>query len=206
MFYCPEEESHGLALNPFKALVIPRPIAWISTVSRSGRVNLAPFSYFNALATDPPIVMFATGGRAAKDSAINARDTGEFVVNIVPEHLFAEMVSTSDEVGPQVDEAEMAGVDLRPSRVVHPPSVAASPINLECSVIEQFDLPSDENGQPNKVTIGRVIGIHIDDAVINDGQVDVRLIRPLARLGYKEYAVVDRSTTLDSWLARLNQE
>lgn len=206
MFYRPGEDPHGLAYNPFKALVVPRPIAWVSTVSVDGHVNLAPFSYFNALATDPPIVMFAAGGEArAKDSPRNARTTGEFVVNVVPETLFAEMAATGEPLDPQIDEAARAMLAMRPAQLVTAPCVADSPINLECRLLQQLELPPTAEGHPNEVTIGRVVGIHIADSLIQAGRVDVGRLRPLARLGYDEYAVVAEAVTLANWSRRIRR-
>lgn len=197
MFYRPENEPHGLPFNPFKALVVPRPIGWVSTLSPRGVLNLAPYSYFNAVSSDPPILMFASGGaETVKDSPQNAEQTGEFVINIVPESRFEAMVKTSATVAEDVDEAELAGLCMSPCNVVKVPRVASSPISFECRFLNTVELPAGRDGRRNLVTMGRVVGIHIDDGVIQDGKVDIRRVRPLARLGYDEYAVISEPTTL----------
>lgn len=203
MFYRPGIDPHGFDRNPFKALVVPRPIAWISTIDAEGHINLAPFSYFNAIATDPPMVMFSAGGEArAKDTPENIKSTGDFVVNIVPEHLFSQMTQTAEALDAQVDETEAVGIETRPSRLVKPPCVAESPVNLECRMYRCVELPRDAHGHANTAVIGEVIGIHIRDHLYPQGRLQVAEMKPMARLGYDEYAVVDRAVTLSSWLER----
>lgn len=200
MFYRPGTDSHGLTYNPFKALIVPRPIAWISTVSPEGDINVAPFSYFNAVATDPPVVMFAAGGESRdKDTPRNARATGEFVVNVVPERLFAEMSKTAEPLDPGTDEAALAMLRMAPAELVTPPRIADSPINLECRLLHQVELPCTADGHRNEAIIGEVVGVHIADDLVSNGRVDVSRLRPLARLGYDEYAVVGEAITLASW-------
>ena len=191
MFYRPGADPHGLAHNPFKALVAPRPIGWISTVDAEGRVNLAPYSFFNAVADTPPMVIVSNSGSkagetAAKDSVTNIRATGEFVCNVVPLALKDAMNISSGEYHPDIDEFEHAGLAKAPSRVVAPPRVAAAPAALECRLWRIVDLP----GAANVLVIGEVVGVHIADSVIVDGKVDVTLYQPLARLGYRDYAAV----------------
>ena len=193
MFYeC--ADGHRLPHDPFKACVVPRPIGWISTISTAGIVNLAPYSFFNALSGTPPLVMFATNEHhrqgGLKDSLRNAIDTGEFVVNVATWELREAMNRTSAGVEGTIDEMALAGLAAVPSRLVKPPRVAASPIQLECRLIQVVDLPPGPGG-PNHLAIGRVLGIHIADEVLVDGRVDVRKFRPIARLGYRDYAVVD---------------
>ena len=191
MFYEPRN-GHGLPHDPFKACVAPRPIGWISTVSPEGIPNLAPFSYFNAVLDAPPTVMFATSGPhkegPLKDSARNAMETGEFVYNMVPYALREAMNQTSASVGRAVDEFELAGLEKAPSRIVKPPRVAASPIQLECKTIQVLALPTSKPGLESRVVFGEVVGVHIHDAVLVNGQVDLRLIAPLARCGYQDYS------------------
>src|SRR6202034_2147460 len=146
MFYEPEKDNHGLPFNPFKSIVVPRPLGGTSTVSRDGMVNLAPFSQFNNLAHDPPYVMFSansfpqTGRR--KDSVKNATDTGEFVVNMATYELREAVNITSQFVPPDVDEAALAGLAMIGSRIVKPPRVAASPVHLECKFHSATALPA----------------------------------------------------------------
>ena len=195
MFYDTRKGDHGLPRNPFKSCVVPRPIGWISTLDPDGRVNLAPYSFFNGVAGEPPMVMFATNGRkpdgGRKDSVANCEATGEFVANIATWDLREAMNQTSLHVASGVDEAELAGLETLPSSLVKPPRVKASPIHMECLYHQTVDLPSDDPEGRNAIVIGRVIGIHIDDAVLTDGLVDMEKVRPIARLGYMDYTRVD---------------
>ncbi|MBV8510279.1 MAG: flavin reductase family protein [Xanthobacteraceae bacterium] len=194
MFYEPQKNDHGLRFAPFKSCVVPRPIAWISTVNASAVVNLAPFSQSNILGWDPPYVMFSAFTRfdgRRKDSVANAEETGEFIFNMATYALRDAVVLTSaiEEAG--LDEMAQAGLTPVPSRLVKPPRVAECPISLECKHYQTTILPSDTEGLFNSVVVGRVIGIHIDDSVITStGKIDVAKIRPLARLGYLDYTSV----------------
>jgi len=184
MFYEPAR-GHGLPRDPFKAILVPRPIGWISTISPGGVVNLAPFSFFNAVAEDPPIVYFSPGGRKPdrpfKDSRINAEATGEFVVNIVSYDLREPMNATSATLPAEVSEMEVVGLTPAPSVLVKPPRVAESPAHFECRYLRTVAM-----------VLGEVIGVHIRDDILRDGRVDVALLRPVARLGYSQYTVVER--------------
>lgn len=206
MFYQPDPEAPrpaGLSHNPFKALVAPRPIGWISTVDADGRPNLAPYSFFNAVADAPPIVMFASNGArpvaggGLKDTASNAAATGAFVVNVATYALRDAMNASSAPLAAGEDEFAHAGLTPAPSRVVAPPRVAESPAALECRVLKRIDLPTTDPARPNVVTFGEVVGVHIADDAIVDGRVDVGRYRPIARLGYMDYAVVDAVFGLD---------
>ncbi|MHA1523330.1 MAG: flavin reductase family protein [Alphaproteobacteria bacterium] len=190
MFIDTAKGDHGLPHNPFKALVAPRPIGWISTLSANGVANLAPYSYFNAVADSPPIVIFSSTG--IKDSADNARKTGEFVCNIATYDLRHAMNKTSAAVPADVDEFALAGLTPVPSRLVAPPRVGESPVALECKVIKIQPLADLVDGPCNShVVFGQVVGIHIDDAVLVEGLVAVEKYQPLARLGYFDYCRVD---------------
>ncbi|MEO3427209.1 flavin reductase family protein [Pelagibius sp. CAU 1746] len=211
MFYDTRTGDHGLPRNPFKACVVPRPIGWITTLNEAGRVNLAPYSFFNGVAGDPPVVMFAAGGRKAdgppdgsKDSLANAERTKEFVCNVVTWDLREQMNMTSASAPAGTSEAEIAGLELVPSELVKPPRVAASPIHLECSYLQTVDLPSDIPDSRNAVVFGQVIGIHIDDSVLTDGLVDMAKVKPIARLGYMDYCLVEEVFTIHrpDWLAK----
>ena len=191
MFYRPGLDPHGLAHNPFKALVAPRPIGWISSRDAMGRVNLAPYSFFNAIADDPPMVMYSSTGRKigldeGKDTVANIRATGEFVANIVSYALRDAMNASSGHYPAGEDEFLRAGLTPAPSVVVGPPRVAEAPASLECRVWKVIDLP----GPANVLVIGEVVGVHIADAVLAEGRVDVTRYQPLARLGYRDYAAV----------------
>lgn len=190
MFYDAVANSHGLQWDPFKALVSPRPIGWISTLGQNGVVNLAPYSFFNAVSTDPHFVMFSSGGR--KDSQRNAEETGEFVCSLATFALRGAMNRTSQHVGPEVDELELAGLTPAPSKLVAPPRVAESPVAFECKYWRTIELPGPDGGPgTHAIVLGQVVGVHIDDAAIVDGKVDVTKLKPIARLGYGDYAVID---------------
>ncbi len=195
MFYDARRNDHGLPRDPFKSLVVPRPIGWISTIDAAGIANLAPYSFFNAVADGPAIVMFGPGGRKAdrpyKDSRANAEATGEFVVNMATWDLREAMNATSASAGAGVDEFALAGLTPAASRLVRPPRVAESPVQLECVYLRTVELPSYDPAEPNAIVIGEVVGIHISDDALVDGRVDVPRLRPIARLGYAEYTVVD---------------
>ena len=196
IFYEPTARDRRLLPHdPFNALVAPRPIGWISTVNAEGRANLAPFSFFNAVATEPPMVMFCTGGAASadriKDTQRNVHATGEFVVNIVPFALKEAMSDSSATLPPEIDELDAVGLAKLPSRLVRPPRVAGAPAHLECRTERVLSLPTAAGAAPNFMTIGFVIGVHIDPSCIVEGRVDVRRYRPVARLGYFDYTAVD---------------
>jgi flavin reductase (DIM6/NTAB) family NADH-FMN oxidoreductase RutF len=191
MHYDALRGDHGLPHDPIPALVTPRPIGWISTLSASGVRNLAPYSFFNLIAAQPPLVMFGSGFR--KDSQRNIEETGEFVCNIATWDLREQVNQSSATVDADVDEFELTGLETAPSRWVNPPRVKRAPAALECRHVQTVQLPTADPGKPHffSLVIGQVIGAYIDDAVIRDGIVDVTLIRPLARLGYLDYSVTD---------------
>lgn len=196
MFYTTEEgpQARGLQHNPINALVAPRPIAWVSTVDLKGRVNLAPFSYFNLVSADPPIVLFAPNDKdargTAKDSFRNVQETGEFVVNVVPSRLRFEMNLTSAELAHGENEFLIAGLTEVQSVMVKPPRVAESPAALECRVCQIVALPHRSGGRRSHAVFGEVVGVHIDDKVIQNGVVDTLKIAPIGRLGGSEYTAV----------------
>lgn len=200
MFYDPDiKKSHGLPHDPFKSLVAPRPIGWISTVSTDGHVNLAPYSFFNAVCYNPCIVMFSASGLPddpQKHSWRNAEETGEFVCNIVSEDLKEHMNTTSAHVARGVDEFELAGLTAEPSEKVKPPRVKESPAHLECKYLRTVEFESEEAHHTHGVVFGHVVGIHIRDDILTEGMVDTLKFRPVARLGYMEYTVVDNVFTM----------
>ena len=198
MFYKTDGPS-GLPHDPFISCVVPRSIGWISTLSPSGVVNLAPYSFFNAVVSKPPMVMFATNGRqphGAKDSVANAEATGEFVCNMATWELREKVNQTSAPVPPETDEFELAGLESEPSELVKPPRVKASPVHLECLYHTTLELPSGKEGARNAICVGRVIGVHVGDEYLTDGKVDIRRIKPIARLGYQDYTVVETIFTM----------
>lgn len=191
MFYDPRTEPHGLAHNPWNALVSPRPIGWISSLAVDGTANLAPYSFFNAVSGNPPFVMFSSAGR--KDTQRNIEATGEFVVNMATAALKDALNATAGVVPPEIDEFDLAGLRKAPCRTVRVPRVAASPVALECVLSQTLSLTTrDGRKAGSEVIFGEVTGVHIDDHVIRDGIVDVTRIRPLSRLGYLDYAIIDQ--------------
>ncbi len=194
MFYETRDNRHGLPHDPFKSCIVPRPIGWISTLSAKNVVNLAPYSFFNGVASDPPMVMFSSNGpalRPMKDTLANCADTGEFVFNMATWDLREAMNGTSAPINPDADEFELAGLEQTTSVLVKPPRVKASPVHMECVVHQIVELPSTDPKARNAMVLGRVVGIHIEDRVLTDGLVDMAKARPIARLGYMDYTRVD---------------
>ena len=190
MFYRPAD-GHGLPHNPFNAVVTPRPIGWISTRGVDGSENLAPYSFFNAVAYVPPQVMFAStsskGDReGTKDSVSNIRESGVFCVNIVEYGMRDAMNVTSGLWPREVDEFEKAGIERSECETIPCARVARAPANLECRLTQIVQLP----GRANFVTFGEVTGVHLRDDCLADGIFDVTRFQPLARLGYRDYARV----------------
>jgi len=195
MDYDPRSEPHNLAHDPGTCLVVPRPIGWITTISPAGVVNLAPYSFFNIVSTKPPFVLFSSSTR--KHSQRNAEVTGEFVFNLATYDLRTEMNITGSDHAEHFSEAELAGLEMVPSRKVKPPRVARSPIALECIYNKTIDLvQSNGKKSVSALVIGEVVNVHIDDAVIVNGNIDMARIRPLARLGYMDYTSVDNIFTM----------
>jgi flavin reductase (DIM6/NTAB) family NADH-FMN oxidoreductase RutF len=188
LFYEPNK-GHGLPHDPFKAIVAPRPIGWISTRNRQGEVNLAPYSFFNAFSTHPFLVWFASGG--VKDSVAFARDSGEFVVNLVGSALAKKMNASSVNAPRGVSEFGYAGLEAASSVLVKAPRVGGAPAALECKVTEIFE-PKDMHGSGSgtMVVAGEVVGVHIDEAMLTDGLFDVVKAGNVARLGYMDYSAV----------------
>jgi flavin reductase (DIM6/NTAB) family NADH-FMN oxidoreductase RutF len=188
VFYEPGK-GHGLPHDPFKAIVAPRPIGWISTMGRDGSINLAPYSFFNAFSSRPPLVWFSSEGE--KDSFTFARETGEFVANLAGGHIFKEMNATSVDAPRGVSEFGYAGLTPAPSRLVAAPRVAEAHAALECKVTEIFE-PKGLDGKPAGVHVctGEVIGIHIDEAVLTDGLFDNVKAGNVSRLGYLDFSAI----------------
>lgn len=182
MFYRPAD-GHGLPHNPFNAIVTPRPIGWISTTGATGD-NLAPYSFFNAVAYTPPQVMFASVG--VKDSLLNIRETGVFAVNIVGEAMLMQMSETSALLPRGTDEFMHAGVEKADCTTIPCPRVKDAPATLECRLTSEVALL----GHDNILILGEVTGIHLNDACLKNGRFDPTLYHPVARMGYRDYAVV----------------
>lgn len=194
-------EPHGLKRNPFNALVVPRPIGWISSLDAAGVANLAPYSFFNGVAYRPPQVMFAaTGphhGNRFKDTVANIEATGEFVVNMATWELREAMNASSAPAPADVDEFALAGLTPEPATLVAPPRVAESPVHLECTLTGKTALPGADAEYPNTVVFGEVRGIHIADRAIEDGMVRYDRLGVIGRLGYLDYARVDTVFAMD---------
>jgi flavin reductase (DIM6/NTAB) family NADH-FMN oxidoreductase RutF len=171
MYFYEPAAGHGLAHDPFNAIVGPRPIGWVSTRGADGRVNLAPYSFFNAFNYTPPIVGFASTG--PKNSVRNVQETREFVWNLATRKLATQMNATSASVPYGVDEFELAGLEKAPSRLVAPPRVAASPVHFECKLADIVQLKSSTGAPiPTWLVLGEVVGVHIDPALLKDGLFD----------------------------------
>jgi len=192
IFYEPQARDRELLPHdPFKAIVVPRPIGWISTCGPDGELNLAPYSFFNAIGENPPMVAFSSTG--AKHSSTFAGGAGEFVWNLATWELREQMNLTSAKLPRGANEFEHAGLEAASSRLVAPPRVAASPCALECRVVHTVEL-DDVDGEPadQYLVVGQVVGVHLDEAAISGGRVDTAALRPIARCGYLgDYAVVD---------------
>jgi flavin reductase (DIM6/NTAB) family NADH-FMN oxidoreductase RutF len=190
---------HELPAREFYRILIssvaPRPIAWVSTTSKSGVNNLAPFSFFNAFCATPPMLGFGAGirsqdlrdtlGSGVKDTLRNVRDTGEFVINIVTFPLVDPMNMTSGEYDPSVDEFALAGLTMRASKQVKPPQVAESPINFECNVYQILDFGTEEAG--GSLVIGQIVSVNVQDEVLREGRLDPERLDLVGRMGGIQY-------------------
>lgn len=174
--------GHGLAHDPMNSIIAPRPIGWISSVSNSGLVNLAPYSFFNLFNYQPPIIGFASTGW--KDSVQNIQQTGEFCWNLVNRELVIAMNQTSASVAPEVNEFELAGLTMLASKLIRAPQVAQSPVRFECKLTQLFPLVSAAGKQLETwMVLGEVIGVHIDPKLLKDGVFDTLAADPVLRGG-----------------------
>lgn len=191
MYYDAIENKHGLKHDPFKALIVPRPIGWVSSVSADGVANLAPYSFFNAVSEKPHYVVFGSSG--LKDSLKNINATGEFVCSLATYDTRYEMNTSSATVPYGVDEFPLAGLTAAASRFVKPPRVKEAPAAFECKLWKVIELPNvtPAHTQTHYMVIGLVVGIYIDDRFVKDGLVDTGAMRPIARLGYMNYGVIE---------------
>jgi flavin reductase (DIM6/NTAB) family NADH-FMN oxidoreductase RutF len=196
MFYEPAKRNHGLPHDPFKAIVAPRPIGWITSMNANGDINLAPYSFFNAVSGNPPTVMFSSEGR--KDSVTFVDETKEFVCNLATWDLREQMNQTSAPYPRGVNEMREAGLEAAPSVLVKPPRVAAAPCALECKWLQTVRLHDLEGTASNRYVIfGQVVGVHIDERFIKDGLLDTAAMRPIARAGYHDYFVATADTRFE---------
>ena len=187
MFYETAKNNHGLPRDPFKAIVAPRPIGWITSISAEGEINLAPYSFFNAVSDAPPIVMFASDG--PKDSIVFIEQTREFVCNLATFELRHAVVQTGVEFPRGINEMKEAGLEPAPCQLVKPPRVAACPCAMECKLLEIVRLTELDGASHRIVVFGKVVGIHIDERFLKDGRLDTAAMQPIARAGYADYFV-----------------
>ncbi|MGZ9718869.1 flavin reductase family protein [Rhizobium miluonense] len=187
MFYSTDTNAHGLAHDPFKAIVAPRPIGWIGSKGRDGSLNLSPYSFFNAISDRPKLVMFSSAGR--KDSVRNVEETGVFTTNLVSRNLVDKMNHSSIAAPYGVNEFDLAGLTAAPAKLIDAPYVGEAFAVLECRVTDILQ-PKGLDGQAseNIMVIGQVVGIHIDETIIREGRLDMALARPVARMGYMDYS------------------
>ncbi len=191
MFYQPKKNP--FSIDPYKSLIFPRPIGWISSIDKKGIVNLAPYSYFNAIADDPPQIMFVAGASdrssQKKDTLTNIMTTKEFVVNFATTATRKQMNLSSKDIHKDDDEFVLTKLKKRKSRLVKAPSVADSPVNLECKLLKSIKLKSSFS-KFSTMIMGEVIGIYIKDSFIEKGRVNSAAMRYVARMGYSEYTTV----------------
>jgi flavin reductase (DIM6/NTAB) family NADH-FMN oxidoreductase RutF len=191
MFYETSTNQHGLPHNPFKAIVVPRPIGWIGSSNSPGQHNLAPYSYFNAFSDQPPIVGFSSTGY--KDSVRNIDATGNFTCNFVSAEFTEKLNVSSAGFSPDINEFDQAGIAIRPSKMVDAPGVEGAAAILECRHLETKQL-ADLDGKhiESYLVLGQVVGIYIDDGCLVDGKFDSAVVKPIARLGYLDYTTVEK--------------
>jgi flavin reductase (DIM6/NTAB) family NADH-FMN oxidoreductase RutF len=190
-------QGHGLRHDPFNAIVGPRPIGWISSISAKGEVNLAPYSFFNAFNYVPPLIGFSSMGR--KDTVINAEATGEFTWNLATRALANQMNLTSTPAPPQIDEFDVADLTRAPSRLIKPPRVLESPVNFECKVSQIIQLQGANGVQADSwLVLGEVVAVHIDKGLIVDGIYQTAMAGPILRAGRAgDYFEISRDTAFE---------
>ena len=204
MFYEPKKNNHGLKKNPFKSCTVPRVIGWISTKNEDGTDNIAPYSQFTNLTFDPPLVLFSANQNVfddRKNTVKNIERTGEFVYNMVSEDLAEAMNKSSIAELPEgfKDKFEYCGLEKADSEIVDVARVKASPVQYEIKYVQTIRLPGVDTINTIDIIIGEVVGIHIkDEFITEEDKVDVTKIRPVARLGYFDFTVVDNSFTMDT--------
>ncbi len=201
MFWNPDTGDHGLPFNPLKSCVVPRPIGWITTLKPDGRVNLAPNSQFALLGFEPGYVGFSGSVHPSdlrrKDSIEHAERTGEFVYNMATLDNIGHVNVSSQIIDSESSELEVCGLTAAPSICVSTPRLLEAPVSFECRVHTVVMLPGNTRASAHWLVIGRVVGVHIDDAVIGaDGKLDIARIKPVARLGYADYTWVDKVSEL----------
>lgn len=193
MFYEVTEKNDWL--THFKSLIVPRPIGWISSKNNDGQINLAPYSFFNAIATIPPMVVIGPGGYSKsgnnKDTLLNIKNNPEFVCNFVSWDVKDIMNESSYSFDNNESEIEKLNIETENSTMVSIPRVKLSPAHFECTLFKIIDLPSDSKGNPNHLIIGNIIGINISDKIIKNNRIDISELKPISRMGYDEYALIN---------------
>ena len=193
MFY--EVTDKNDWLTHFKSLIVPRPIGWISSKNNNGQINLAPYSFFNAIATNPPMVVIGPGGYSKsgnnKDTLLNIKNNPEFVCNFVSWDVKNIMNESSYSFDNNESEVEKLNIETEDSNMVSIPRVKLSPAHFECTLFKIIDLPSDSRGNPNHLIIGNIIGINISDKIIKNDRIDIGELKPISRMGYDEYALIN---------------
>ncbi|KAF2218596.1 hypothetical protein BDZ85DRAFT_80013 [Elsinoe ampelina] len=198
MFYRPgsDTEDHGLPHDPFKACVVPRPIGWISTLSQDGKANLAPYSQFNNLTFDPPLVMFSSNQNTdgtRKDTVVNVETTGRFVWNLATWDLREAVNITAEQLPHGDDEFERAGLEKEKANLTDIPMVKRSPVKFECEYHSTIRIPGNPPMGTVDIIIGKVVAVHIADDALTDGMLDVTKTKPIARCGYYQYCMIDQT-------------
>ncbi|MCC6209950.1 MAG: flavin reductase family protein [Burkholderiales bacterium] len=196
MFFEPESRDRGLLpWDPFKGVVVPRPIGWVSSVNKAGQVNLAPYSFFNGVLSRPRIVSFCS--ETEKDAAAFAIESGEFAWSMATWALREQMNATSAGLPRGESEFAYAGLATAPCRLIRAPRVADSPAAMECRVTQVLRVRDLEGGETGGVVVyGQVIGMHLDERYLKAGRFDLAAARPIARCGYDEYAVIEQVFTM----------
>ena len=193
MFYGVTDKNDWL--THFKSLIVPRPIGWISSKNNNGQINLAPYSFFNAIATIPPMVVIGPGGYSKsgnnKDTLLNIKNNPEFVCNFVSWDVKDIMNESSYSFDNNESEIEKLNIETENSTMVSIPRVKLSPAHFECTLFKIIDLPSDSKGNPNHLIIGNIIGINISDKIIKNDRIDIGELKPISRMGYDEYALIN---------------
>ena len=193
MFY--EVTDKNDWLTHFKSLIVPRPIGCISSKNNNGQINLAPYSFFNAIATNPPMVVIGPGGYSKsgnnKDTLLNIKNNPEFVCNFVSWDVKDIMNESSYSFDNNESEVEKLNIETEDSNMVSIPRVKLSPAHFECTLFKIIDLPSDSRGNPNHLIIGNIIGINISDKIIKNDRIDIGELKPISRMGYDEYALIN---------------
>ena len=198
MFYEPKK-GVPFKVDPFKSLIFPRPIGWISSVNKNGVANLAPYSYFNAVTDEPPQIMFCSNGSSThgkyKDSLSNILHTKEFVVNFVTTVTRNQMNISSRDFKPDEDEFLLSNLKKKKSKLVKAPSVRDSPVNLECKLVKKIKLQSNSD-KTSTMIVGEVIGVYINNKFIKNNRVDSVSMKYIARMGYSEYTTISSKFNL----------